>query len=113
MAPVPVRTTAGAEAAASSAWPSAPSTSGSSALARRCARRRTATAPRSSLTTIRSTDRGDDDVGGLAREKVLDVGDGAEQTVAHAPGGLPGIVGGEDAVGQGDDGIVGGERLLV
>jgi hypothetical protein len=44
---------------------------------------------------------------------MLDVDDGAEQPVAHHLGGLPGVVRGEHHVGQGEDGIVGGQRLLV
>src|SRR2546426_2853372 len=57
--------------------------------------------------------RRDDQILGLAGEKVLHVLDGAQEAVADDLGGLPGIVRRDDDVGQRQDGIVAGQRLLV
>src|SRR5688572_29589595 len=65
------------------------------------------------LFSILLGDGGDDDVGRLSFEEALHVADGAEEAVADHLGRLPGVVRGEDDVGERENRIVGGERLLV
>src|SRR5262245_25560798 len=58
-------------------------------------------------------DGGDHHVGGLALEEALHVLDGAQEAVANHLGRLSGVVGRADDVRQAQDGIVGGQGLLV